>query len=58
MIRTEMLKRCLLSLVQGSTVGFVSLGSDIVLLGASALLMSHELGLFEPTQRARYPLGD
>jgi len=47
-IREEMSKRCLLSLVQGSKVGFVSLGSDIVLLGASALLMSNELGLFAP----------
>jgi predicted NBD/HSP70 family sugar kinase len=58
MIRAEMAKRCLKSLVQGSKVGFVTLGADIVLLGASALLMSNELGLFEPTQRLRYPLGD
>jgi glucokinase-like ROK family protein len=57
-IRAEMTKRCLLSLVQGSKIGFVSLGSDIVLLGASALLMSQELGLFAPAQRSRYPLGD
>ena len=54
-IRAEMTKRCLVSLVQSSKVGFVSLGSDIVLL---ALLMSHELGLFSPAQRSRYPLGD
>ena len=58
MIREEMAKRCLTSLVQDSTVGFVSLGSDIVLLGASALLMSNELGLFAPAQRSRYTLGE
>jgi N-acetylglucosamine repressor len=47
-IQEEMARRCLPSLVHSSKIGFVSLGSDIVLLGASALLMSNELGLFAP----------
>ncbi len=45
-IREEMVKRALPSLARSTEVGFVSLGSDIVLRGASALLLSHELGLF------------
>jgi N-acetylglucosamine repressor len=45
-IREEMIERSLSSLAQDTEVGIVSLGSDIVLLGASALLLPHELGLF------------
>jgi N-acetylglucosamine repressor len=45
-IREEMVKRALPSLARNTEIGFVSLGSDIVLRGASALLLSHELGLF------------
>jgi N-acetylglucosamine repressor len=45
-IRQEMTRRCLPSLARDTEVGFVSLGSDIVLLGASALLLHNELGLF------------
>jgi predicted NBD/HSP70 family sugar kinase len=44
-IREEMSKRTLPSLARDTEVGFASLGSDIVLLGASALLLSHELGV-------------
>ncbi len=48
-IRQEMTERCLPALARDTKIGFVSLSSDIVLLGASALLMSNELGLFAPT---------
>jgi N-acetylglucosamine repressor len=44
-IRGEMMGRCLSALARDTEVGFVSLGSDIVFLGASALLLPHELGL-------------
>jgi N-acetylglucosamine repressor len=43
-VRDEMLQRTLLSLARDTEVGFTSLGSDIVLLGASALVLPHELG--------------
>jgi predicted NBD/HSP70 family sugar kinase len=45
-IRQEMDRRCFPSLAQQTEIGFVSLGSNIVLLGASALLLQNELGLF------------
>jgi N-acetylglucosamine repressor len=45
-IREEMTRRCFPSLARDTEVGFVSLGPDIVLLGASALLLRNELGLF------------
>jgi predicted NBD/HSP70 family sugar kinase len=45
-IREEMTRRCLPSLARDTEIGYVSLGSDIVLLGASALLLHNELGLF------------
>jgi predicted NBD/HSP70 family sugar kinase len=48
-MRHEMAERCLPALARDTDIGFVSLSSDIVLLGASALLMSNELGLFAPT---------
>jgi hypothetical protein len=38
-------KRTLPTLASDTQVGFASLGSDIVLLGASALLLPRELGL-------------
>jgi predicted NBD/HSP70 family sugar kinase len=42
----EIARRSLPLLAEKTEVGFVSLGTDIVLLGASALLLSHELGVF------------
>lgn len=45
-IREEMGRRSLAPLARGTEVDFVSVGTDIVLLGASALVLSHELGLF------------
>jgi hypothetical protein len=45
-IHGEMVRRSLPTLARDTQVGFVSLGPDIVLLGASALLLPHELGLF------------
>jgi predicted NBD/HSP70 family sugar kinase len=47
-IRQAMNERCLPTLARDTEIGFVTLNSDIVLLGASALLMSNELGLFAP----------
>jgi predicted NBD/HSP70 family sugar kinase len=44
-VREEMLKRAFFPLANGSKVDVVSLGSDIVLLGASALLLPNELGI-------------
>jgi N-acetylglucosamine repressor len=44
-IRGEMVRRCLPALASDTEVGVVSLGADIVFLGASALLLHHELGL-------------
>jgi N-acetylglucosamine repressor len=44
-IQEEMNKRTLPALASATQVRFASLGSDIVLLGASALLLPHELGL-------------
>ncbi|HOU11502.1 MAG TPA: ROK family transcriptional regulator [Anaerolineae bacterium] len=45
-VREEMNKRALASLSQTSEIGFVSMGADIILLGAAALLLHEELGLF------------
>ncbi len=45
-IQDELSRRSLAVLVQVSEVDFVSLGGDIVMLGAAALLLHHELGLF------------
>ncbi len=45
-IRATLTRRSLAVLAQASEVDFVSLGGDIVLRGAAALLMHHELGLF------------
>ena len=45
-IQEDMSRRCLPFLARDTEVGFVSLGPDIVLLGASVLLLHNELGLF------------
>jgi predicted NBD/HSP70 family sugar kinase len=45
-IQEKMCTGSLPSLAQNTEVGVVSLGADIVLLGASALVLPHELGLF------------
>jgi glucokinase-like ROK family protein len=45
-VQQEMARRCLSSMAKDTEIGFVSLGPDIVLLGASALLLPNELGLF------------
>ncbi|MGC9396477.1 MAG: ROK family transcriptional regulator [Anaerolineae bacterium] len=45
-MKEELTRRSLAALSQASEVDFVSLGGDIVLRGAAALLMHHELGLF------------
>ncbi len=45
-IQAELSRRSLAALSQVSEVDFVSLGGDIVLLGAAALLLHHEMGLF------------
>ena len=44
-IQTEMNKRVLSLTAESTEIGFASLGSNIVLLGASALLLPEELGL-------------
>jgi glucokinase-like ROK family protein len=44
-IRQEMSHRAPPVLVDGTRIAFSSLGPDIVILGAAALLLSHELGL-------------
>ena len=44
-IRQEMLRRALPTLAQETQIEIVDLHSDTVILGASALLLSHELGL-------------
>ncbi len=45
-IRLELERRALPALVQGTEVLPATLGDDLVLLGASALLLPNELGLF------------
>ena len=45
-IRDEMNKRVLPLTSEATEIKFASLGSDIVILGASALVLSNELGLF------------
>ena len=44
-LKEELRRRTLASLATATEIGFVSLGSDIVPLGAAALLLPHELGL-------------
>jgi N-acetylglucosamine repressor len=45
-IRQEMTKRSLAMLADETQIALSSMDSDIVILGASALVLSHELGLF------------
>ncbi len=45
-VQEEMMQRALPPLAQETEVGLASLGSEIVLVGASALLLTKELGLF------------
>ena len=52
-IQDEMTRRSLPALTRDTQVGFVSLGPDIVLLGASALLLSHELGVLRLAYKER-----
>jgi len=44
-IRQEMQQRSLVALAQETELGISQLGSDIVILGAAALLLTYELGL-------------
>lgn len=44
--REEMVKRALTALSQTSEIEFVSTSADIILLGAAALLLHEEMGLF------------
>jgi len=47
-IRQEMLRRSLGLVASQTEVGFSTIGPDIVILGASALVLTYELGLFAP----------
>jgi predicted NBD/HSP70 family sugar kinase len=47
-IRDEMLKRSLSVVATETEITFSSMGPDIVILGASALVLTPELGLFAP----------
>lgn len=44
-VREEMLRRSLSALARETQVSYAGLGQDVVILGASALLLTHELGL-------------
>jgi predicted NBD/HSP70 family sugar kinase len=45
-VRQEMMKRALSIIAEEAEIGLSSIGSDIVILGASALVLNRELGLF------------
>lgn len=47
-VKTEMVKRSLAMVAGETEVKMSSMGQDIVILGASALVLAHELGLFAP----------
>jgi N-acetylglucosamine repressor len=51
-IRQEMVKRSLAVLANEAEIAVSSMDSDIVILGASALVLNRELGLFAPPQAA------
>jgi len=51
-IRQEMIKRALPILVNETEIGVSSIDSDIVILGASALVLNRELGLFATPEPA------
>ncbi|MGC9521432.1 MAG: ROK family transcriptional regulator [Anaerolineae bacterium] len=46
MIRTEIAQRSLTALAENTDVAFTNLGEDIVILGAAALLLTRELGVY------------
>jgi N-acetylglucosamine repressor len=45
-VREEMMKRALSVIAEEAEIGLSHIGSDIVILGASALVLNRELGLF------------
>jgi N-acetylglucosamine repressor len=45
-VRQEMMQRALSVIAEEAEIGLSSIGSDIVILGASALVLNRELGLF------------
>jgi N-acetylglucosamine repressor len=47
-IKEEMSGRCLQILASETEIGMSSIGDDVVILGASALVLTYELGLFAP----------
>ncbi len=47
-IKREMSERCLTTLSNETKIGISSIGKDIVILGASALVLTYELGVFAP----------
>jgi len=48
-VQQEMTRRSLAMLACETEVGMSSMGPDMVILGASALVLTHELGLFAPS---------
>ena len=47
-IQQEMSERCLKTLAGETEIGMSSIGDEIVILGASATVLTYELGLFAP----------
>ena len=47
-VRREMISRSLTVVAAETDLGLSSMGPDIVILGASALVLTRELGLFAP----------
>jgi hypothetical protein len=47
-VRREMVSRSLTVVAGETDLGLSSMGPDIVILGASALVLTRELGLFAP----------
>ncbi len=47
-IKQEMSERCLTTLANETEIKISSIGEDIVILGASALVLTYELGVFAP----------
>jgi predicted NBD/HSP70 family sugar kinase len=52
-IRDEMVQRSLAPVARQTEVGMSSMGADIVILGASALVLTRELSLFGPSRTDR-----
>jgi hypothetical protein len=44
-MQEELAKRTLPALARGTELGIVETGSDMVILGASAMVLQHELGV-------------